>query len=92
MGLEITIHINGKQYVEPVKLVDSDDELFFMEKRIKLSCEELSNGRRVLYGDWGRKLDDGTPDESMVIVGADTKFNAAAKLLRANIEMEMKLR
>lgn len=92
MGLEITIHINGKQYVEPIKLIDAEDELFYMEKRIKLSCEELANGRRVLYADWGRTLEDGTPDESLVIVSPDTKFNAAAKLLRANIEMEMKLR
>lgn len=78
---------NGKTLEVPVNNIRPEDKAFFLENDIKLSAEDDSiNDGFILYGDDGTVLEDGTPDEIIVITrGRDCETSMAelAYLIKA---------
>ncbi|MNO13187.1 hypothetical protein D3C76_28160 [compost metagenome] len=89
MALQMMLFHQGEQHVIDVRNIEETEEIFFMSKKITLSMEELRTGQKVIYGDWGQRLEDDTPVEAMVIVGPDVTCEKALKLLREEIERRL---
>lgn len=58
---------HGTKKTIEVKRVDAQDAEWFNQHNVRISMEEISTGQIVIYGDYGRKLVDGTPIEELVM-------------------------
>lgn len=69
MPVEVTFFIPpyGKQTKQFISDIADEDAEWFTENNVKLSMEELMNGSKVIYADYGKKNEDGEPEEEMMV-------------------------
>jgi len=58
---------NGRQEKSEVTRIRQATVDYFTEHEVKLSLEQLMTGQHVLYGDFGRRSEDGEPVEAVYI-------------------------
>lgn len=70
MTYPVTFYVrpNGKQVEKEITQISPLAEEFFHRYSIRISMEELTEGRYCIWADYGRELEDGTPDEYIYIV------------------------
>jgi len=90
MHLLATVFIppHGKQEIIEIKDVAVEDKEYFVKNNIDISMEELSTGVKVVYADWGNRMTDGTPKESMVFSRDNETCASTLKRLRLVVELE----
>lgn len=62
MPIEVTFFIppHGQQTKQTITDISDEDAQWFTENNIKLSMEELMNGAKVIYADYGNPEEEAT--------------------------------
>lgn len=60
-------HPNGVQETITVNHINDDDAQYINENKIAISMEDAPSLGPVVYADIGKELEDGTPDEIIVL-------------------------
>jgi hypothetical protein len=80
--MQVTIYHrpNGRPEVLDIPNVHAEDAVWFKANNVKVSMEEDGGAGFIVYGDIGRKDEDGEPDEVLVLSGGLNCQDTLAKL------------
>jgi hypothetical protein len=77
---------NGRKSEHEMTNILPEDETYFRSKNVKISMEELTTGQITVYADYGAKLEDGEPDEIVLVIPAGISCEEAMSRIRRKIE------